>query len=534
MRLGGPRQGRDRAAGTVLLSTMPFRRHQGLRVGAAACASAAALLALAAPSSAPAATGADTATTGDVARQAAASAQNPRKRARLRRANRRQKRPNVIVVMTDDQDNTLQGMDSVGSLLSARGTSFANSYTSYPLCCPSRATFLTGQYAHNHGVRTSDSPQAYNSLNGSSTLAVWLRRSGYRTAMVGKYLNGYGVNDSALEPVTDAKEIPPGWAEWYALTAGSDQRRYQYKLNENGDVRFYGNGPKNYVTDVLASHAVDYVKRRAPRPKPFFLWFNPTAPHGEAGNLFGASRNPTPAPRHIGVYGDAIYPRTPNFDEDDVSDKPQFVQDKAKLTADEILDVDRRYRGRMESLLAVDDAVKRIVGRLRKAGDLRKTYIVFTSDNGLQLGSHRLLFKAFLYEESTRVPLVIRGPRFPAGAVRQQPVSNVDLAPTIVELTKARAGLTMDGRSLLPFAADASLGAGRELLFESYQTTSFGLRRGDFVYISHDSGEEELYDLSADPFELESLHASAPHLALKAELEARLAQLRTCSGLGCP
>ena len=132
------------------------------------------------------------------------------------------------------------------------------------------------------------------------------------------------------------------------------------------------------------------------------------------------------------------------------------------------------------------------------------------------------------------MPLVIRGPGFPAGAVRQQPVSNVDLAPTIVELTKARAGLTMDGRSLLPFAADASLGAGRELLFESYQTTSFGLRRGNFVYISHDSGEEELYDLSADPFELESLHASAPHLALKAELEARLAQLRTCSGLGCP
>ena len=153
----------------------------------------------------------------------------------------------------------------------------------------------------------------------------------------------------------------------------------------------------------------------------------------------------------------------------------------------------------MESLLAVDDAVKRIVGRLTKAGDLRKTYIFFTSDNGLQLGSHRLLFKAFLYEESTRVPLIIRGPRFPAGAVRRAAVSNVDLAPTIVELTKARPGLTMDGRSLLPLAADASLGAGREMLFESYQTTSFGLRRGNFVYISHDTGEEELYDLVGRP-----------------------------------
>jgi N-acetylglucosamine-6-sulfatase len=514
---------------------MPSGRHRGLGGAAAACALAV-LFAVAAPS-APAAPdpGRTAATAGDAAGQRAATAQNRRKRARLRRANRRQKRPNVVVVMTDDQDNTLRGMDSVYGMLSARGTTFANSYTSYPLCCPSRATFLTGLYAHNHGVRESDSPQAYNSLDGTSTLPVWLRRSGYRTAMVGKYLNGYGVNDgNFLESVPDAREIPPGWAEWDALTGGSDQRRYGYKLNENGDIRYYGYGPKNYVTDVLASKAVDYVKRVAPRPKPFFLWFTPTAPHGEAGNLFGATRNPTPAPRHLGVYGSAGYPRTPNFDEVDVSDKPEFVRNKPRLAADEIFDIDSRYRGRMESLLAVDDAVKRIVNRLRKTGDLRKTYIVFTSDNGLQLGSHRLLFKAFLYEESTRVPLVIRGPGFPAGAVRQQPVSNVDLAPTIVQLTRARAGLTMDGRSLLPFAADASVGSGRELLFESYQTSSFALQRDGYIYIGHGSGEEELYDLAADPFELDSLHASGPHLALKAELAARLAQLRSCSGSGCP
>ena len=521
----------------MLVSSMPSRRHQGLRVGAAACALAAAA-AIAAPSPVPAAAPdlrSTAPSASDAAGERAESAQSRSKRARLRRANRRQKRPNVVVVMTDDQDNTLRGMDSVSSLLSARGTTFANSYTSYPLCCPSRATFLTGQYAHNHGVLSSDSPEAYNSLDGSSTLAVWLRRSGYRTAMVGKYLNGYGVNDgNFLESVPDAREIPPGWAEWYALTGGSDQRRYGYKLNENGDVRYHGFGPKNYVTDVLASHAVDYIKRRAPRPKPFFLWFNPTAPHGEAGNLFGATRNPTPAPRHVGVYGNAIYPRTPNFDEEDVSDKPEFVRGKPKLTPSEIIDVDRRYRGRMESLLAVDDAVKRIVNRLRKTGDLHKTYIVFTSDNGLQLGSHRLLFKAFLYEESTRVPLVIRGTGFPAGATRQQPVSNVDLAPTIVQLTKARAGLTMDGRSLVPFAADASIGTGRELLFESNQTSSFALQRDGYIYIRHDSGEEELYDLAADPFELESLHASGPHLALKAQMAMRLDQLRACSGLGCP
>ncbi len=170
----------------------------------------------------------------------------------------------------------------------------------------------------------------------------------------------------------------------------------------------------------------------------------------------------------------------------------------------------------------MDDAVKRIVGRVRKAGDKRKTYIIFTSDNGLQLGAHRLLFKAFLYEESTRVPLIIRGPGFPADTTREQPVSNVDLAPTIVELTKARPGLTMDGRSLVPFAADPGFGADRALLFESYQTESFAVRQGRFIYIRHRTGEEELYDLEADPFEERNLIGSPDARPVLDRLQAEL------------
>lgn len=516
---------------------MPERRHQGPHLGAAACVLAVAI-ALGVPPSAPqpaqGSGGPDTATRSAGEGQRAKGQRHRARLRKLRKANRRQKRPNVVVIETDDQDNTLEGMSNVVNLLSSRGTTFTNSYASFPLCCPSRATFLTGQYAHNHGVRTSDSPQSYNSLNGTNTLPLWLKRSGYRTALVGKYLNGYGVNDGVFESVSDAKQVPPGWGEWYALTAGSDQRRYQYKLNENGDVRYYGGGPKNYVTDVLASRAVDFIKRRGPHPKPYFLWFTPTAPHGEAGLPFGATRDPTPAPRHIGRYGDAQAPRTPNFDELDVSDKPQFVQDKPPLTQNELDDIDRRYRGRMESVLAVDDAVKRIVGRIRKTGDQRKTYIFFTSDNGLQLGAHRLLYKAFLYEESTRVPLVIRGPGFPAGATRNQLVSNVDLAPTIVQLAKASAGLTMDGRSLVPFAADSGYMANREALLESYQTGSFALRRGDFIYVQHDTSEQELYDLAGDPWQLDSLDAVPAEAPLISQLSARLADLRTCSGASCP
>lgn len=335
------------------------------------------------------------------------------RRRRLRRRNARQKRPNVVVITTDDQNESMEGLPVTQRLLGSAGTTFSNSYVSFPLCCPSRATFLTGQYSHNHGVFSTDLPNGYNGLNHADTLPVWVRGAGYRTAMVGKYLNAYGTDDSIPEPVPDAREIPPGWAEWYALTGGLEQRRYKYKLNEQGKIHFYKRGPRNYVTDVLARKAVDFIKRQARYPKPFFLWFNPTAPHGEAGNPPIATRDPQPAPRHLGRYEYALAPRTPNFNEADVSDKPGNVAATPKLEAGEIADLDRRERGRLESLLSVDDAVKRIVGKLRKARDLRKTYIFFTSDNGLLLGSHRLRFKNFIYEESTRVPLIVRGPKFP-------------------------------------------------------------------------------------------------------------------------
>ncbi|MGZ5312511.1 MAG: sulfatase family protein [Solirubrobacterales bacterium] len=461
-----------------------------------------------------------------------------RKRERLRemrRKNRRQKRPNVIVVMTDDQNESMQGLPSTARLLGGRGTTFANSYVSFPLCCPSRATFLTGQYAHNHGVISTDLPNGYNGLDHANTLAVWLRSSGYRTAMVGKYLNGYGIDDGIPEPVTDAMEIPPGWADWFALTSGLEQRRYKYKVNDNGRIRWYKRATRNYVTDVLASRAVDFVKRQAPKPKPFFLWFNPTAPHGEAGVFANATRDPLPAPRHMGAAGEIPAPRPPNFDEEDVSDKPAAVQERPRLSNEEIADIDRRHRGRIESLLAVDEAVARLIGRVRKAGDKRKTYVFFTSDNGVLLGAHRLIFKNFLYEESLRVPLIVRGPGFPAGAIRSQPVSNVDLAPTITQLAKARPGLAFDGRSLLPVARDPVYGAERELLFESQAYDgSAGIRSGRWVYLDDNAQGTELYDLSADPFQLESLHASTAHEAIRDQLAARLAQIRTCAGASCP
>jgi N-acetylglucosamine-6-sulfatase len=465
----------------------------------------------------------------------------------LRERNAKQKRLNVILIDTDDQNVAdMFVMRNTLNQLGARGTTFRNSYVSYPLCCPSRATHITGQYAHNHGVLTD---QQYGALDNSNTLAVWLRRAKYRTAMVGKYLNGYGL--------LNRREIPPGWNQWFALTGGTDQKRYRYNLNENGKLRYYRNGARNYVTDVLSSKVNTLLKSWAPSPKPFFIYFNPTAPHGERAVPVWSTRDPEPAPRHLGVLGEPVLPRFPNFNEPDMSDKPKQIQNIPKLSDDQIADLERRYRGRLESLLSVDDEVKRIVGLVKKYGDKRKTVFIFTSDNGLEMGSHRIMFKNYLYDEGERVPLIIRGPGFPAGVTRDQPVANIDLAPTIAQIAQAIPLRVIDGIPLQPLARSPLVQENRDLLFESFDLgapelgQSFGIRRGSWVYNEYSNGtggalsdHAELYDMNTDPYQLNNLLYDPPppggsdapspqHLALADQLAARLAQLRTCAGASC-
>jgi N-acetylglucosamine-6-sulfatase len=451
--------------------------------------------------------------------------------ANLRRKNRNQKRPNVIVIDTDDMNaSDLFIMRNTLALLGGRGTSFKNSYVSYPLCCPSRATFLTGQYAHNHGVITD---QQYGQLDNSNTLAVWLKRAKYRTGMVGKYLNGYGV----IYP----REIPPGWTQWFGLTGGTDQKRYGFKLNENGKINYYERKAKNYIDYVLDAKVNGLIKQWAVSPKPFFLYYNPNNPHGERAVPSWSTRDPEPAPQYLGVLGDATAPRPPNFNEEDVDDKPEEIRGLPEFSSDLLADFDRRYRGRLESLLSVDDEVKKIVSLVRKYGDKRKTFFIFTSDNGLQLGAHRIQFKNYLYEEGERVPLIIRGPNLPEGVTRDQLVSNIDLAPTIIDITGATPARAVDGISLLPLVRDATNNPGRDLLFESMDVGTFGIRQGEWKYNLWTNGDEELYNIEADPYELDNLLYDPPGIeapspgdvALASQLRARLNQLRSCSGDTC-
>lgn len=429
-------------------------------------------------------------------------------------------RPNIVVVMTDDQDLASVGvMRKTRRMIGRQGTTFTRSFATFPLCCPSRATFLTGQYAHNHGVTSNRLPDGgYDAFRDRRTLPTSLRRAGYRTGYVGKYLNGWGEGD----------RVPRGWHDWYGLT--TPYRMFRFKLNENGQVRRYARSRGNYQTDVLARKSRMLIRQNARRNKPFFLTLQPTAPHGEPGR--GSDEpNPTPAPRHRDAFRRTPLPRPPSFNERDVSDKPSFIRDTSRLSRDVKRDLTRRHRSRLASLLAVDDAVAAIVRQLRRTGELHNTVIFFTSDNGWMLGEHRLRGKPQLYEETARVPLMVRGPGFPSNLRRSQLTGNIDLAPTILDLASARSGRVMDGQSLLPFARDASVGTDRSLLLQTNR--GIAVRTPDYMYARYQSNEEELYDMGSDPFQLESRHDDPAMEDTERPLAQRLEQLEDCRGARC-
>ncbi|HET8651664.1 MAG TPA: sulfatase [Gaiellaceae bacterium] len=447
------------------------------------------------------------------------------------RLHQAQARPNVVVLMTDDQTvESMRVMTNVNALLAARGTTFTNSFVSFPLCCPSRATFVTGQYAHNHTVMGNAAPAGgYDKLvpTHANSLPAWLRQAGYHTVHVGKYLNGYG----QARPT----EIPAGWVEWYGSTDPSTYRYFNYTLNENGRLVTYGAGAANYQTDVYARKAVELIRRHAPAAQPFFLSVAFLAPHSGGPRDPDDPRNqatPSPAPRHRNRFASEPLPLPPSFNEADVFDKPSGIRNRALIGPARVNGITENYRQRLESLLAVDEAVRDIVAALDASGELSRTLIVFTSDNGFFHGEHRVpAGKVLVYEPSVRVPLILRGPGVRAGARRSNLVANVDLAATILDAANARAARRLDGRSLLPFARDAVLRSGRDLLLE---TPSYAaIRTPRYEFVQHGNGEQELYDLARDPHQLQSLHADPRFVALKNDLAARLTRLRACAGDAC-
>jgi N-acetylglucosamine-6-sulfatase len=443
-----------------------------------------------------------------------------------------QARPNVVVIETDDQTaESVRVMTNVNSLIGTQGTTFENSFVNYSLCCPSRATFLTGQYMHNHGVTSNSGPtggsQRFLELHGTDNLAVWLQKAGYYTGMVGKYLNGYE-NDPL---------VPPGWSEWHATAAPNWLEVYDYAINDNGKFTGYGEDPTDYKTDVLSRRAVGFVQRRAPSTQPFFLWLTYVAPH--VGGPYDDPNPPTdcwaaakPAPRHADAFDTEPLPKTPNFNEADVSDKPEAIRDRPLLSSGSITNIQRKYRCALESLLAVDDGVKKVVQALVANGELNNTLLIYTSDNGFFYGEHRIPEgKQHIYEESIRVPLLMRGPGIPQGQRVNDLAINADLAPTILDAASATPGLVMDGRSLIPVAQNPGIERGRQLLIE--QPNLKAIRTERYMYAEHSTGERELYDLANDPYELQSLQDHPAYATVEALLAERLHQLQDCAGTSC-
>jgi N-acetylglucosamine-6-sulfatase len=438
-------------------------------------------------------------------------------------------RPNIVVVMTDDQTvESLRVMGNVRTLLANQGVTFDNSFASFPLCCPSRATFLTGQYGHNHRVMGNAPPNGgYDRLDHSNTLPVWLQRAGYATVHVGKYLNGYGR--------VRQTEVPTGWIEWYGSIDPSTYRFYNYTVNENGRLVSYGATPADYQADVYTRRAVDIIRRHAADPRPLFLSVAYLAPHSGGPREPDDPRNqatPVPAPRHRNLFASQALPMPPSFNEADVSDKPSGIRTRPLIGPARINGIRENYRQRLESLLAVDEGVAEIVRTLEATGQLGRTYILFTADNGFFHGEHRVpAGKTLVYEPSIRVPLIIRGPTIPRGGRRSQLVANIDLAPTIAAAARVRPGRAPDGRSLLPIARDRLLFGGRDILLET--PTYAAIRTPRWVYVEHANGDRELYDLLRDPRQLTSQHANAAFQSTRTELAARLMRLRGCSGATC-
>ena len=430
--------------------------------------------------------------------------------------------PNIVFVLTDDLDYaSAQQMPQIGSLLAEEGISFENAFTSQSLCCPSRATILTGLYAHNSGIKGNKPPDGgFEKFRDEGleegTIATRLQEEGYQTGFFGKYLNGYD---------GDPTHVPPGWDEWYGKL--KEQKLYDYEINENGEVVSYGSEPEDFFTDVLSGQATDFVRRAASEDQPFFAYVAPTAPHGPA----------TPAERHEGAFEGAEAPKPPSFNEEDVSDKPSWRQETERMSEEEVSEIDDYHQQRLESMLAVDEMVGSLVEELEAAGELDNTYIVFTSDNGWLAGEHRMKEgKDRAYEESARVPLFVRGPGVPAGSEVEELALNTDFAPAFAELAGVEFDEEADGRSLAPLLRGENPPWRSSILLEGFvgkgDRVYGAVRTKDHKYVEYGNGEEELYDLQNDPYELDSLHESADASLLE-DLKARLEALRSCSGDGC-
>ncbi|HEY3212916.1 MAG TPA: sulfatase [Actinomycetota bacterium] len=419
--------------------------------------------------------------------------------------------PNIVLILTDDQRaDTLRFMPSVQRLLVDEGIRFSNGYVVNPLCCPSRSSILTGAYSHTTGVYTNDPDMhgGFPAFRDGSTIATWLHAAGYRTSLFGKYLNGYGVTTY----------VPPGWDEWFSTF--KDGGYYDYAAVADGDAMRFGHDPADYGTTVLRERAVSFIRSTEPS-QPLFMYFAPHAPHEPA----------IPERRDRDAFVSESPRRTISYDERDVSDKPDHVRRLGRIDAETRRDIDEFRLSQIQTLQSVDRSVAVLIDTLEDTGRLDNTMIVFTSDNGMFWGEHRLRGKSQVYEEAIGVPFVVRYDALIENARTDEGLAlNIDLAPTFAEL----AGVTApgaEGRSLLPRLRSPSASWRDAFLVEHMAKGSYGaptfcaIHTDRYVLVRYATGEEELYDLVRDPQQMENVATSTRYVEQRRSLRTELRRL---------
>lgn len=443
-------------------------------------------------------------------------------------------KPNIVLVLLDDADYALT-LESprIHSLFADGGLSFNNAIATTPLCAPSRSNILTGRYAHNTGVYTnSGDGGGYLAWNAggldSNSLGPWLKAAGYKTGIFGKYVNDF--------PNGNREDfVAPGWDDWRVVLSDRVASNDDYTMNENGALRVYSTATGGYQTDVLINRTVDFIKAAESNDsQPFFAYLSISNPHAAAG----------PAPRHTSAYPGVRAPRTPSYDEADISDKPAWLRDQAgRLTGTEMNDIDVFYREQLQSMLSVDEGLDQLFRTLDQYGETANTYVFLTSDNGLFHGQHRLASgKQAVYEESIQMPFLVRGPNVAAGRKLDHVIGLLDLTPTFLALAGAAIPGSVDGVSLVPLlgATPPPLSSWRQdILVESFGAGApfrippyAAVRTGTEVYVEYNDGDREYYDLQTDPYQLNNLVRGASSATLN-RLAARLAALRNCRGASC-
>jgi N-acetylglucosamine-6-sulfatase len=476
------------------------------------------------------------------------------------------KPPNIVVIQADDETYAQlnhEVMPNTERLLVKKGTTFTNYIATTAQCCPSRASFFTGQYAHNHGV-TSNRVGYPGLVDKGNVLPVWLKRAGYNTIHLGKFMNNY---ERFAKPEST---VAPGWEQWHTVL--SEAQYYDYDLFVNGRTTHYGRAPKDNLTTVLNHDAVRMVNRYAPKRKPFYLQLDERSPHvthqfdphGSCGHAA------IPEPQDEGRFKDPL-PKPPSFNERDMSDKPSFLRSAPRLNVEQRNNLHRRWKCSLDAIAGVDRGVKKVFNAVQDSGEIRRTVFLFVSDNGFFFGEHRLAAgKVFPYEEALHLPLVIRVPRrYRADAPRvdqtPEPTANIDIAPTLTQLAGAspcnpNVGCrTMDGRSLVPLLEGTGRWPSNRGLLTEYQepglgrhsTCQFaGIRQDAQLYVEHYRVVEpggtgcvdenpplvERYNLTTDPYELNNmcfggLLANCPTTPQQLLLKQGLARLKDCAGI---